>query len=552
MRNLFRLTWVLIRNARNPIASGKRGGLKRSLFIVLIALAFLPLMVQIGMLADKALAVLGPIGQEGMLLAFAFSLTSLLILTFGIPSVLVVYYFGRDLESLLVLPIRPSVLLSAKFFTALAVEYAAEALFLIPVFAVYGLHQGFSAPLIPAAGVIFLLLPVIPVAMASLLVMIAMRFTGLARNRDRFAKTAGVALMVLVLAMNFGLQKAETSGVDPAQIVAVLVTGGGIWGFLINRLFPACHFAVKAVLSAGSAAGWLNLGLFAAASAFAFAVLLPAGEHLYLRGVRGGGGRKTGAAAQPAPGAFPRLKAGSAFVAYLDRELKILFRDPVFFMNCVVTNFLWPVFTLFVVLTGTGSTLSRGPGLLLGLAGKGVLNAGWLGLGMVMTAMNAVASSAISREGREIGSVKILPFPFRYQLIAKAAAAALLGAIGCLLMLVVGLAVFGVPFSALPAAIVLMPLGMVFAACTGVLIDLFFPKLYWDNAAKAVKQNMNVLIHMAFCAATAAGVFWLVKRSGAGPEQAFLCLTAVFLAVDAALIRMMWTLGAAVFSRLEA
>ncbi len=552
MRNLFRLTWVLIRNARNPIASGKRRGLKRSLFILLIALAFLPLMVQIGILADKALAVLGPIGQKGMLLAFAFSLTSLLILTFGIPSVLVVYYFGRDLESLLVLPLRPSILLSAKFFTALAVEYAAEALFLVPVFAAYGLHGGFSAPLILAAAVIFLLLPVIPVAMASLLVMTAMRFTGLARNRDNFAKIAGVALMGLVLAMNFGLQKAETSGVDPAQIVAALVNGGGIWGFLINRLFPACHFAVKAVLSAGSAAGGLNLALFTAVSALAFAVLLPAGEVLYLRGVRGGGGLKAGAASQSAPGAFPRLKAGSAFITYLDRELKILFRDPVFFMNCVVTNFLWPVFTLFVVLTGTGTTVSRGPGLLLALAGKGILNAGWLGLGMVMTAMNAVASSAISREGREIGSLKMLPFPFQRQLIAKATAAVVLGAIGCVLMLVVALTVFGVPFSALPSAAVLMPLGMVYAACTGVLIDLFFPKLYWDNAAKAVKQNMNVLIHMALCAATAAGVFWLVKRSGARPEEAFLGLAAAFLAVDAALIRVMWTRGAAVFSRLEA
>ncbi len=552
MRNLFRLTWVLIRNARNPIASGKRRGLKRSLFGLLIALAFLPLMIQIGVLADKTLAVLGPIGQEGMLFAFAFSLTSLLILTFGIPSVLVVYYFGHDLESLLVLPLRPSVLLSAKFFTALVVEYAAEALVLIPVFAVYGLRAGFSAPLILSAGVIFLLLPVIPVAMASLLVMTAMRFTGLARNRDRFAKIAGVSLMALVLAMNFGLQKAGTSGLDPAQIVAGLVNGGGIWGFLINRLFPACQFAVKAVLSAGSAAGWLNLGLFAAVSAFAFVVLLPAGEYLYLRGVRGGGGLKGGAAAQSAPGAFPRLKAGSAFVAYLDRELKILFRDPVFFMNCVVTNFLWPVFTLFVVLTGTGATLSRGPGLFLVLAGKGVLNAGWLGLGMVMTAMNAIASSAISREGREIGSLKILPFPFQHQLIAKAAAAAVLGAIGCALMLVVALTVFGVPFSALPSAAVLMPLGMVYAACTGVLIDLFFPKLYWDNAAKAVKQNMNVLIHMALCAATAAGMFWLVRRSETGPEAAFLCLTAAFLAVDAALIRFLWTRGAAVFSRLEA
>lgn len=552
MRNLFRLTWVLIRNARNPIASGKRGGLKRALFILLIALAFLPLMVQIGVLADKALDVLGPIGQKGMLLAFAFSLTSLLILTFGIPSVLVVYYFGSDLESLLVLPLRPSVLLTAKFFTALVVEYAAEALFLAPVFAVFVMHAGFSGPLILSAAVVFLLLPVIPVAMASLLVMTAMRFTGLAGNRDRFAKIAGVALMALVLAMNFGLQKAETSGIDPAQIVAVLVNGGGIWGFLINRLFPACHFAVKAVLSAGSAAGWLNLALFAAVSAAAFAVLLPVGERLYLRGVRGGGGRKAGAAFRPEPGAFPRLKAGSAFATYLDRELKILFRDPVFFMNCVVTNFLWPVFTLFVVLTGTGSTVSRGPGLLLGLAGKGVLNAGWLGLGMVMTAMNAVASSAISREGREIGSLKILPFPFRLQLLAKAGAAVVLGAIGCLLMVVVGVAVFGVPFSALPSAAVLMPIGMVYAACTGVLIDLSFPKLYWDNAAKAVKQNMNVLIHMALAAATAAGVFWLVKRSSVGSEEVFLGLVAVFLAVDAALIRVLWTRGAAVFSRLEA
>jgi ABC-2 type transport system permease protein len=552
MRNLLRLTWVLIRNARNPIATGRRGGLKRILFVLLIALAFLPLMIQFGSLAGKILDVLGPIGQEGILFAFAFSMTCLLILLFGIPSTLVVYYFGTDLDSLLVLPVRPSILMSAKFFTALVVEYAAEALFLLPVFAAYGLHAGFSAPLILAASVLFLLLPVIPVAMASLLVMTAMRFTDLARNRDRFAKTAGVVLMAAVLALNFGLQKAGTSGVDPAGIVAGLVNGGGIWGFLINRLFPACHFAVKAVLAAGSGAGWLNLALFSGASGFAFIALLPAGEKLYLRGVRGGSGRHAAAAGRPGVEGLPRMKAGSAFVTYLDRELKILFRDPVFFMNCVVTNFLWPVFTLFVVLTGTGTTVNRGPGLLTALSGKGVLNAGWLGVGMVLTAMNAIASSAISREGRQIGSLKILPYPFSRQLIAKAGAAVTLGAVGCLLMTAVALAVFGMPVSALPAAAVLMALGMVYAACTGVLIDLFFPKLYWDNAAKAVKQNMNVMIHMALCAVTAGGVFWLVRRTGVGPDVSFWGLVAAFFLIDAGLVRLLSTRGAVVFSRIEA
>jgi ABC-2 type transport system permease protein len=552
MRNLIRLTWVLVRGARNPMVQGGRRRLKAALFILLLALAFVPIMVQIGIFAHRMLTALAPLGQEGVVLAFAFSFASLLILTFGVPSTLVIYYFAQDLEALLVLPLRPSVILSAKFLTALTVEYAAEAVFLLPVFVAYAAHAGCSAALVLAAAVVFLLLPVIPVAMASLLVMTAMQFTDLAGNRDRFAKIAGVALMAVVLGLNYGLQRAGAAGADPMQIAATLMRGDGLWGFVINRLFPACAFGVKAFLEAGSAAGWGGLLLFAVTAAGAFGVLLPLGEKFYLRGVQGGrGNAKSGAVRAPEKG-LPLLKAGSAWRSYLNRELVVLFRDPVFFMNCVVTNFLWPVFAVVFSVTSPGGGIPQAAFLARFYSGSGIIHAVWLGLGMLITAMNGVASSAISREGRQIGSVKILPMPFSRQLLAKAGAAAVLGAVGCVLMAGLAFGVFRMPFSILPSAVLLMAAGIVFSACTGMLIDLHFPKLFWDNAYKAVKQNINVPIHMAVCAVTAGLTFWLVKRTNGRPDRVLAALSAAFILIDAGLIRVLTVRGAAVFGRTEA
>ena len=552
MRRLLALTRILVKNSRNPIATGKNRKVKGFLFVLLIALAFLPIMVQIGLMAHRMFGVLSMAGQEGILLAFGFSTASMLIFVFGILSVIAVYYFAQDLPVLLALPVRPYEILGAKFLTTLIHEYIAESLFIIPLFAAYAFHTAVNLPFIATAAAVFLLLPVIPVAMASVLVMAVMPFTGIARNRDRFGKIAGTLLLALVLAMNYFLQKHSAGPVDPASLIKMLTEGKNLWTLLINRMFPACGLAVSAVTGSGTVRGFTALTAYLLASSGVVAALLAIGERLYLRGVHGkAGGESVAAASRIGPEVTRTLSAGPALTTYLLKDLRILFRDPVLFMNCIVVNFFWPFFLVFAVAVGPGQDLGRAVAWLRQNSGNGMVYAVALGLGMVLASANGIASSAISREGKNLQTAKFIPVGYPKQILAKAGAAAVMGAAACLLMLCVAFVLFRLPADLLPAVLFLAACGIAFSVFTGVLIDLLFPKLTWDNAYKAVKQNINVPIHMALCTAVAGLTLWLVRRSPWDAGETFRFLSAASILVDAALIRLLTTRGARIFEGIE-
>jgi ABC-2 type transport system permease protein len=551
MHRLFSLTAVLIKNARNPLATGKNRKVKGFLFVLIIVLAFLPIMVQIGLFANRLFGPLAAAGQAGILLAFGFSMASMLIFIFGILSVMAVYYFAQDVPTLLALPLRPSEIIAAKFMTTLVHEYIAESLLLIPLLVAFGFHTHADAAYVANAIAVFLVLPVIPVVMASLLAMAVMLFTDISRNRDRFGKIAGTLLMALVLAMNYLLQKSAAGNTDPALIMKMLMEGK-IWMTAVNRLFPAGALAVSAMLHAGGARGLVSIALFLLVSSGAVAVLLLLGDRLYLRGVHG---RAEGGAVKTVPGAKPgslgSMASGPAFVTYLMKDLRILFRDPVFFMNCIVTNFLWPVLLILFTSTGGGRELGRIAGVLWGNSGGGLLNAAALGLGMVLTAANGIASSAISREGKNLSVAKFIPVSYARQILAKAGAAAVMGVTGCLVMLAASLFFLHLPASRIPAVIVMFLCGITFSIFTGLTLDLNFPKLTWDNAYKAVKQNINVPIHMALCAVVAALTVWAVLHFQWGAGQTLRGLSLVFILIDAGLWRFLATRGAAIFGGIE-
>jgi ABC-2 type transport system permease protein len=214
-------------------------------------------------------------------------------------------------------------------------------------------------------------------------------------------------------------------------------------------------------------------------------------------------------------------------------------------------NFLWPVFLVFFGLTGADSG-GAGPALAFsGLYGQAGFHAVLAGAGMLVTALNAIASSAVSREGKHLAFAKALPLSPGRQLLVKAGAAAVMGGVGCAVLAATALTVFRMPAVHLPALALLAPLGIAYAALSGVLLDVHFPKLHWDNAYKAVKQNVNVPLHMAFCALTAAGAFWLARRVPGPPVRALQVLASLLLLLDAVLFRLVKTAGARALEKIE-
>lgn len=551
MNKTIALTRVLLKNGTGQLSkSGKP--LKQLLLPALLLVALLPLAFAIGNIVSIFYDGLASVGQTGVLLGLGLALTSLVVFLFGIFYVITVFYFAQDVEHLLPLPLKPAQIVTAKFVTVLLYEYLTQLLLLGPLLIVYGVKDG-SGPLYYIYAVlIFLALPVVPLVLASVVAMAIMSFAGVARNKDRFRMYGGIIAVLASFGLNMFIQRALNRSMKPEQVQEMLLGGDNSFLAFATRSFPSVKLAANALLNEAQLAGAAWLVLFAGLTALLYVVFAALAERFYFKGVIGMSETAARRVRLSGSQLDKRTSQQSALKALLTKELRILMRTPPFFLNCVLMSFLWPVLILIPVLTQPGFADMLGTvRTMLGTTSSALVPAIGLALLLFVSGANATASTAISREGAGFFVSKYVPVRSGTIIAAKVAAGWLITMIGAALILAVALFLLGlpVPFTLMMLAIAVV--ATLFTCLTGILIDLWMPKLVWDNEQKAVKQNMNGLFNMLLSVVVAAGLLFAVQRLGLNLWAASLALLAVLLILDLALIRLLRTKGETWFVRIE-
>jgi ABC-2 type transport system permease protein len=540
MNKLLILARMLIRNGRNPIFQG--GQVKKILFGLLITLAFLPIMVQIGVTAYKTMSLLAPMHLESAVLALGLAGAGFLIFVFGFFYVLGAFYFAQDVEPLLPLPFRPYQILGAKFLTVLIYEYVTEIVILVPILLAYGIHQhaGFVYGL--SALLVLLIYPVIPLALASAILMVLMLPVRWSKNKDRFRTIVGVVGMAVALGINLFFQTQSKTG--SAEHLAKTVQSASI--DRVAAYFPPAKPAVTALSGTGMEripALFILLGI-----SMAFWIgFLWLGEKLYLTSAQNPGEVRAKKTSQTG---F-KIQSQPVFWTLVVKDNKLLLRTPVYVLNCVAINFIMPGMLVLMMVTGSNGQSRQFAAMVGQPQFGGILMAAILGMSLVITSLNAISSTALSREGKSLALAKAFPVGYPVQLLAKSSVGALWGALGAVLVMIAANVTMGIPVQSLFIGLVLIPPGIAFAVLSGTLIDLFFPKLNWDNETKAVKQNINVLIHMGICALAAGLWIWAVQALGWNQSQTIGRSLVVFLLLDAVLSGVILKWGAAAMERIE-
>ena len=541
MNRTLTLTKVLLKNGGSSVKSTRQ----KLIYLVVLA-AFLPMVMGIGQLVSFLFDTLSMMGQQGVILALALPATVFVIFFFGIMYIMNTFYFSMDIESLLHLPLRPTEILGAKFATVLVYEYLTEAFILIPVLAVYGFKNGESVLFYIQAVVIMVLLPVIPLAAAAVLDMVIMRFTNLAKNKDLFRNVSGVLALFLALGLNFYIQSFAEKTTDPAKIMEIVNEGNNSMIQLTTSFFPSTKLAVNSLVI-GGASGALYLLLFAVATAIAFAVFLALGNKLYFKGVIGVSETSSKREALSARELGKGTRASHIVYSYTLKELRLLFRTPIYFLNCILMNFLWPLFLIIPFLSQTSAKDQDISALLPYVQGPGaesVTVLAFLAMGIFITGSNIISSTAISREGSSLFFMKFIPVEYRKQLLAKSLSGAVMGFIGIMMMVPFALFVIKIKAYVVAIGIAVSIPGILFSSLFGLLVDIAMPKLNWDTEQKAVKQNLNGVIAIF----VSMGVGVLIVIIGVKLQLSLLMssvlLPVVFGAIDIVLYKTLISFGA--------
>ncbi len=497
-----------------------------------------------------AIAQVGaPFGQSSLALGMGAAAVIGLTLLFGFFYILSFFYFARDNSILVPLPLKPGTIVLARFFVVLAGEYVTALFAFGPAVAGYAGVAGFSAGKALVSALVFLLLPVTPLAVSGLVAMVLMRLVN-RRHRDIYMVIFSIALLVVIFGFQTFIVRSDSSD-DPERFLMELVTARFGLVRSVTRNLPPAFWAAVAIDTWPSAQSLLNLALLVVTSGVALVVLRWVGEVLFYRGLIGGeelprGARpraaSRGTAFRRALGNGETLYAQSSPSAALGwREWTLFMRTPIWVLNGLLPGLIAP-FALVMPLIARGGVAG-----LLAQFNTPVtrLYAGlaFSALFTFMGSVNSIASTAVSREGRRYWISRTMPQDPAKQVQAKLVISSLLLVLSMLPSVIAYIVVLKPPVMGAVLPIVIGLLGALSGMAVGLRLDVARPMLQWDDPQEPVKRNLNAIFPIGFALAYfAVGVFlvigWIkLKWDPARIYAAALVIAAVVAAVSVSGLR---------------
>jgi ABC-2 type transport system permease protein len=499
-----------------------------------------PMFYGIVLLVQNVYGVLKPMGQERALLSLGFLAGQFLILIFGVYYVISAFYFSRDLELLIPLPLRPAEVMASKFAVIVINEYLTVAAVVLPIVITFGVLAKGGAGFWVNTALVYLALPVIPLAVVSLLAVVMMRFINVSRKKDALILIGSVLLIVMALGVQIVLGRSAGNG-GPGASAAAIAAFFTSPGSLLNRVgafFPPGIWATRAVAGGFTGEGLAYLALLWGVSIGLFMGMVFLAEALFYRGVVGLG-ETTGKRRRLTRAEMSRRVSSGrrAVSAVFWREWKIMNRTPIFLLNGTLVVVLFPAIFVLMATINTGGGGSGGTGdamaILKAMASKNPL-AVILATALFMTvcgSLNGTSSSTFSREGAQFWISRVIPVAPREQAAAKFLHSYLVAVLGVITAGGVGAVVLHLEAAHIAAAAGLALVAGVLLTAVGMAIDLARPLLDWTNPQKAIKQNLNVLLALLADIGLLTGVFFGVKALLKAKLGTNAVLGAVFVAL---------------------
>ncbi|MDM5155507.1 ABC transporter permease [Bacillus sp. DX1.1] len=537
MNKIWILTKVLLKLNYADIISDKK---KRWIYVFsFLALLFCGFLF-IGPLTLGMYNGLKPIGQESTIIGMGLAVGSIWVFVISITTILTVFYYSDDVETLLPLPLQPSHIITAKFITVLITQYVMASFVILPIFIVYGMQSGAFITYYLYTLLVYLFFPIIPLVLASLLMTVIMRYTNIAKNKDRSNIFIGMLSLFFIVGINLFIQWKNKSVASGDMMANYFTDNQSSLLVQMTNYFPSSYFGAMGLVEHASWKGILYVLIFAAISFAFFVLFFYVSQRTYLKGVIG---LSTSTAKKEVISTESFNKAtiqSSHLKAYVKKEFRILFRTPQFFLNCIVQTFIMPIMLFFVIFVQNGN---------LTWLTNYVENPEYTGLaigigfcaGLLLMGNNVIATTSFSRDGRTWFVNRYLPVKAADLFFAKVLTAwsiniTILAIFGLVLIFVAGVS----PLFML-LWFLLCANGLWFNNLIGARWDAQTADINWDTEQKLFKGRYttlwNFLANILVDLIIVGGVFALYYYFGIGMWGMFFILLIVFTIVNVIVTR---------------
>jgi len=514
-----------------------------AIFLVAI-LSLLPVYIGYIKVIGFLFPTLKSINQEGILLLVGIIGAQIILVLFGISHIFAKFYYADDLQILIPLPIKPSTILTARFITVMINEYLAVLPILIPILLIYGLQSGAGILYWLYSILIVVTIPIIPLAISSIVVMIFMRYTNIKGKRDLIRVIGGVLMVVAILAIQTITQRTAANLPQGGQMeyITSLLSEKNSLIRQMGASFPPSIWASNALINFNSANGLLYLLIFIGISSFIFYGMVYTSEKVFYKGLIGGqevSSKKKKLTDKQLDNKITKVR--HPIFAILDRDMKILVRTPIFLMNSIGAVIIIPFALAIPIFSGDQQMTNR----IMQFYNEGnmaIINLALSAFIIFIAANNGIGATTFSREGKQFWISRVVPIKVEYQLMGKILSSILVQILA--LVVILGGALFIVPLrlSTILVVTILGILGSIPVTQLAMFIDITRPLLDWDNPQKAMKQNMNVLFSLmagiAYVVVSGLMVLFMLKLK-LNPTIIYLIMGVMYIVISVVLFKIL-------------
>ena len=487
----------------------KRINKKSFLFWIYIVLFF-----SISYLSTEAISFLGKTGKPEIFINILFSILEFFIVFRTIMVSLNVFYFSKEIENILHLPLKPIEILISKLITIIFINYEIEFLIAaIPIF-IYGTNY-YSPMFFTNALIVLIIFPIFITIVVSIIMIFTMKFIKFFRNKDLMQIVISFILIFIVMA---GILKSleyvfnNYEHIEENQSIIVENVNNKI--IKVNSYFLNINPSVDIILKNDIFVKIISFIKLLTYNILVFVLFIFLGNKFYLKELLKANfyykkNRKK---------SLKRIgKTNNYNVSYIKKEFKLLLRNPLFFIQ-----YLYPIITitvsvivlLFTIIPIYNEILKREEykDLLEQLVFNFEAVCLIIGVVQVIGLFNYTSVTAFSREGKNAFIIKTLPISLFKQFMIKNIPQVLVNTISTFFVLLVfKIKIPAIELKYIVIIFIISSLLTIINSLILCLIDLLMPKLDWDAEYEILKNNKNKLLQYVLIVANIIFLMFINK-----------------------------------------
>ena len=497
MNKIINLTKVFLKtslsnmNTQMGMPSKSNKIVSKILYVVL----FLYLAAIVSLFSGGMVESLKIINQQEIFIGLILLVVTAFCVIQTIFSSINVFYFTKDNEYILPLPLKPYEIILARTNVLIITEYIVTVLIGFIPLLVYGVLTSASMSYYLLMFVALVLVPILPILLVSIIVMIIMSFAKITKNKNKFQLIATILVLSIVIALSLSTTKLQDD-ITNEQLAHMLVEANGMVD-LLKGYFPTLDYVISSLTSDSIVVALIELLKVLVFTISGVIVYVFIAQKIYFKGLVGNLfssiSKKKNIKINT-----NKYNNSKLYKSYISKEFKCLIRNPVFFMQCLLPAILIPLLMIVMVILQMKNSITPQMSEQLNSFNGNTFIVACVILGVIQffSMFIYIAITAISRDGKNAIFMKYIPVSLYKQYIYKCIPNIVMGSITSIISIVVANIILKLDMLMIVLVFIAAIIMNVAESIILIIIDLKRPKLEWDSEYAVVKQNFNLIFPM--------------------------------------------------------